>query len=319
MGTHASRQLCWAIMVSAAVVFFVAANAMLHQQEPFFSWFYCFAWWCYILFMESFLHIRGARSLLFSAPREFFLLLPISLNIWLIFEAFNFRLHNWSYLNVPPDLATRWAGYAISFATVIPGIFTSKHFLEHLGLFRHQRAVSPLTDARRLYAPCFWLGAVQLALPLIWPRYFFPLVWGGFIFLVEPLNHKLRAKSLLRDWEVGSLRRFLVLLVAGACCGLFWEFWNFWAGAKWVYSVPFVDWLKIFEMPILGFLGFPPFAVECYVMVEGFRLFRSKLEKRFDGAQLRLVWAGLLVVVVVIDCAVFWGMDRWTVRSFRPF
>jgi hypothetical protein len=306
-------------MILAATVFLVAANAMLHQREPFFSWFYCFAWWCYILFMESFLHIRGGNSLLFSAPREFLILLPLSLNIWLVFEAFNFRLHNWNYLNAPPDLVIRWAGYAISFATVLPGIFTTKHFLEHLGLFRRQRSVSPLADARRLYVPFFWVGAAQLVLPLIWARYFFPLVWGGFIFLLEPLNHKLQAKSLLHDWEAGSLRSFSVLLVAGACCGLFWEFWNFGAGAKWVYTVPWVDWLKVFEMPVLGFLGFPPFAVECYVMVEGFRLLQSRIDERFGPGRASLVWAGLLVVVMVVDCAVFWGIDCWTVKSFRPF
>jgi len=45
-----------------------------------------------------------------------------------------------------------------------------------------------------------------------------------------------------------------------------WEFWNYWALTKWTYTVPFFGNVKIFEMPVLGFLGFPPFAVECWVM-----------------------------------------------------
>jgi hypothetical protein len=36
-----------------------------------------------------------------------------------------------------------------------------------------------------------------------------------------------------------------------------WEAWNFYAGAKWVYTIPFVDWLKIFEMPYWVFSDFP--------------------------------------------------------------
>jgi hypothetical protein len=56
------------------------------------------------------------------------------------------------------------------------------------------------------------------------------------------------------------------LLVAGLICGLIWEFWNYWAGTKWIYNVPILPEIKLFEMPILGFGGFPPFAVECFAM-----------------------------------------------------
>jgi hypothetical protein len=44
-----------------------------------------------------------------------------------------------------------------------------------------------------------------------------------------------------------------------------WEFWNYWAHTKWVYTVPILPQIKIFEMPFLGFFGFGPFALECYV------------------------------------------------------
>jgi hypothetical protein len=55
-------------------------------------------------------------------------------------------------------------------------------------------------------------------------------------------------------------------LLGGLVCGILWEFWNFWARTKWIYAVPILSEIKIFEMPVLGFLGFPPFAVECYVL-----------------------------------------------------
>ena len=47
---------------------------------------------------------------------------------------------------------------------------------------------------------------------------------------------------------------------------MIWEFWNYWAHTKWIYAVPILPEVRIFEMPILGFGGFPPFAVECFVM-----------------------------------------------------
>ena len=30
--------------------------------------------------------------------------------------------------------------------------------------------------------------------------------------------------------------------------------------------MPYFGGVKLFEMPVLGFLGFPPFAVECWAM-----------------------------------------------------
>jgi hypothetical protein len=35
---------------------------------------------------------------------------------------------------------------------------------------------------------------------------------------------------------------------------------------KWTYTVPYFGETKIFEMPVLGYLGFPPFAIECWAM-----------------------------------------------------
>jgi hypothetical protein len=61
------------------------------------------------------------------------------------------------------------------------------------------------------------------------------------------------------------------LLVAGAACGVLWEFWNYWATTRWTYTVPYVGHLKVFEMPVLGYLGFPPFALECYAMFHWLR------------------------------------------------
>jgi hypothetical protein len=72
--------------------------------------------------------------------------------------------------------------------------------------------------------------------------------------------------SIRNDLAAGNRTRLMNLLAGGLVCGFVWEFWNFWAGAKWKYTVPILPNVKIFEMPIAGFGGFPPFAVECFVM-----------------------------------------------------
>ena len=51
---------------------------------------------------------------------------------------------------------------------------------------------------------------------------------------------------------------------------MLWEFWNYWAIAKWTYQLPFLGALeqyRYFEMPWVGFVGFLPFAAECWVVL----------------------------------------------------
>jgi hypothetical protein len=107
------------------------------------------------------------------------------------------------------------------------------------------------------------IGAVMLIVPFVASaevaRYLAAPVFLGFIFLLEPINRGLGAEAL-------DGRRTFNLLASGLLCGVLWEFWNFWAGAKWHYTVPILEHLKIFEMPLPGYFGFPPFAVECFVM-----------------------------------------------------
>ena len=114
------------------------------------------------------------------------------------------------------------------------------------------------------------IGAVMLLIPLVVPRaaaaYLFGLVWMGFIFLLDPLNARLRATSLERELARGQRGRLYALLVSGAVCGIFWEFWNYWSPAKWIYVFPIFSSVKIFEMPVVGYFGFPPFAVEYFCL-----------------------------------------------------
>ena len=91
-------------------------------------------------------------------------------------------------------------------------------------------------------------------------------VWLGFILLLDPINAQLGAESLIVDWQAGRFDRIINLIVSGFLCGILWEFWNYWCAAKWHYTVPIMEQLKIFEMPLPGYLGFPAFALECCTM-----------------------------------------------------
>jgi len=115
------------------------------------------------------------------------------------------------------------------------------------------------------------------------------------------------------------LRKFYLLLISGAICGFLWEMWNFKAGAKWVYSIPYVGVLKIFEMPVLGFLGFPPFAVECCAMTAAFFLLTGKINGKYSRRDAVRLYAVLALVMLIFDFLVFAGIDRFTIKSFIDY
>jgi hypothetical protein len=94
-------------------------------------------------------------------------------------------------------------------------------------------------------------------------RYLAAPVWLGFIFLLDPINTRLGAEALLPG---GRLDRVINLALSGLLCGVLWEFWNYWAHAKWHYTVPIMERIRIFEMPVPGYFGFPAFALECFTM-----------------------------------------------------
>ena len=282
--------------------------------EPVYSWFYCFAWWSYILLADNLLLRVAGRSLLESRRGELRRMLPLSVFTWLLFEAYNLIIRNWGYDGVPIQLWVRWPGYTLAFATVLPGIFITADLVGHFVFgprpvlaSEAERAPdgAPTRPDRRMIA----LGVFLSAAPLLWPRYFFPAVWIGPILLLDPCLERFGIRSLSLSIAAGERRRIWSLLLGGTVCGLLWEFWNFWAGSKWLYSVPFFGSWKIFEMPLLGFLGFPPFALECWIV---YHLTTAVLQRVGSVSGRLALWAAIAVFCL----AVFGGIDRNTVRRY---
>jgi hypothetical protein len=83
-------------------------------------------------------------------------------------------------------------------------------------------------------------------------------------FIQEPVNVWLSNRNLAEGTGKGDWRQVYSLWIGVLITGFFWEMWNYYSMPKWVYSVPGVDFLHIFEMPLLGYGGYMPFALELY-------------------------------------------------------
>lgn len=226
-------------------------------------------WWGYILLLDAWIHRRTGRSWILHRRRIFLLQIILSVAFWVLFEGYNVLMNNWTYTNLPADYRVRYTGYILSFATIMPGMFLTAEFLQTFSCCaRFQRASAFRVRVPR--RPAVWIGAAFCIIPPLLPAsaslYLFGFVWLGYILWLDPINEARGARSLFADWERGRWATTVSLLAAGAVCGLLWEFWNFWAHTKWEYTFPILKSIKLFEMPVAGFLGFPPFALEYFVL-----------------------------------------------------
>lgn len=222
-------------------------------------------WLGYALTVDALVFLRKGTSILNRSGRAYVMLFLLSTPGWWLFEVINWRTQNWYYDG--RELFTDLEYFLLAslcFSTVMPAVFGTA---ELVGTFRclKIRSVRIAPTQKTLWI-LFVTGWGMLALLLLWPMYFFPLVWGSVYLIIEPINVWRGYRSLLMYTDDGDWRPVLALLLGCLICGFFWEMWNFYSYPKWIYKIPFVDFLHIFEMPLLGYGGYLPFSLELYAM-----------------------------------------------------
>ncbi len=290
----------------AGLLVFAFSSTLLFFQVSFMrTWFYCFAWWSFILIVDS-LNFRTRKTSPLSESTKIFIFSAfISVFVWLIFELFNLKLQNWQYHDLPAFFLERWLGYFIAFASVIPALREISFFMESLlrkkgpALFRLK--VTPFF--LRLYT---FIGFLLLFLTLTWPKLFFPLVWLCFIFLLEPLNYRLKNASLLADQHKKNWTRIWSWILAGLAAGFFWELWNFFADSRWEYSLPYLNFWRVFHMPVFGYTGFMPFALEVFAFYQLLGWLRKKMEKQI------VIKASIFLLLILFYLGCFYLIDSFS-------
>lgn len=224
-------------------------------------------WLGYCLTIDGLVFWRTGTSLLTRSWRKYIGLFLVSAPVWWLFELLNLRTQNWSYLGV--DLFTPLQYFlwtTLSFTTVIPAVFGSAEFIASFDLIKRLKPGPVIGTDKRTTSVFFLLGWAMLVLMLAWPKVFFPFLWLSLYFILEPVNVWLGNRSL-GDWtKSGDWRPVISLWLGVLLTGFFWEMWNYFSYPKWVYHVPWGNWLHIFEMPLLGYGGYLPFALELYAI-----------------------------------------------------
>jgi len=224
-------------------------------------------WLGYCLVVDALVLRRKGTSMFARSPVAFAALFVLSAPGWWLFELLNLRAQNWFYQGA--EYFSRFEYFllcTLSFSTVMPAVFGTAELVGSFGWTERFRGGPTVAPTRATLVGLFVAGWLMLALLLLWPRYFFAFLWASVFCILEPINAFLGNRSLLAGTARGDWRPVAALSAGCLVCGFFWELWNFYSYPKWIYQVPFVDFLHVFEMPLLGYLGYVVFAWELFAL-----------------------------------------------------
>ncbi|HUO07109.1 MAG TPA: hypothetical protein VM008_02165 [Phycisphaerae bacterium] len=240
------------------------------------------AWCAYLVFLAGLLSFLDGVSYLGRYRNRLATCWLWSVPAWCYFDWMNFYymrdpvtgLRAWEYVNLPEDFVARLVGYLVAFGAIAPGMFLTAEVLQRMGMWRvgkHKTQNAKHKTQNWVLPVCvFVLGLVLAPIPIVVGGPSSNLaIWVGTWALLDPINLMMGRPSILGDWLELRFGRFLSLFAAGLICGFLWEFWNYWSFTKWIYHLPFLGRLegyRYFEMPVLGLIGFPAFALETWAM-----------------------------------------------------
>ena len=224
-------------------------------------------WLGYILTVDALVHYRQGHSWFTQNPKSFVMLFPLSAPLWWIFEAINVKTHYWLYTPIDAFSDLEYYLYCtLNFSVVLPAVLVTTQFFWTFSWLRNIKQGWKVGKRPMTVWLFFFLGWAMLAATLIWPQYGMAFIWMSLYFIMDPINLWLGKPSLLQRTARGDWRLVFALWLGGLTCGFFWELWNYYSSPKWLYQVPYVDFWHIFEMPLLGYLGYLHFALELYAM-----------------------------------------------------
>ena len=227
-------------------------------------------WLSYVLFVNALTWWRSGRSLLTHRTGFFLSLFPLSALFWWYFEYLNRFVQNWHYVGIASFGPLQYTVHAtLAFSTVLPAVSSTVDWLATFPRLGNVR-IHPLrmrvhgkTAARIL----LMVSMAALGGLGVWPDALFPLVWVAPLLLIVSLQVLAGQPTAFAPVAQGHWRVVSLPMLAALLCGFLWEMWNQYSQARWVYMIPYVQRFELFEMPLLGYVGYLPFGLECMAIV----------------------------------------------------
>jgi hypothetical protein len=241
-------------------------------------------WWGFILMLDGIVYYRAGESLVNDAPTELIAMGAISISGWLIFEYFNFFIKlNWYYPASSQMSRDNFLLYAYTGSSAfIPMCFEWYHFLRSFPKVRNSYRCGPKIKPARwfkvlLLSVCF----IGLYYCVHYPNDLFYAIWlCPMIILILVLGWLKIPTPFTPIAEKGDWSQLMLFAPTFFIQGFLVEWWNHMSArvlpdgtietanpGYWKYCIPYVqiEETKIFEMPFLGYLGYVPFSIYCFI------------------------------------------------------
>lgn len=269
--------LKWYFYLGLALIIFAQINFVL-VIKPLAYWYIPIVWWGFILVVDGITNKISGKSMISTYPKEFVFLVALSVPFWSIFEVYNIFTHSWYYVHY------FWYVHLFDFMIIMPAFMETFSLVGVLGFgkrFDNKKITTKVKKRNEKYQISIIkllvvVGFFAAILPIIIPKSSYPFEWFGLFLFIDPLNYLTGRPSIIKIVSTGRRGILIQSALAGLITGFFMEFWNYQAYPKWYYAFTATG-LKLFEMPLQGFLGYIPFMMVVFLF---FSLFRSFIFKK---------------------------------------
>ncbi len=222
-------------------------------------------WLGYSLFVDALVKKIKGNSLLSRNWKKYVTLFLISIPVWWFFELLNQHTQNWHYLGRENFSDIEYFFYAsLNFSTVIPAVFGSAELVSTIKWVKNAGNGPRIPSNKAGLTGLILMAIVSLFLMFSWPSVFYMFVWIAPFLILDVINHISGNRSLVFYSNNRNWKPMISLALGALLCGFFWEMWNYYSNPKWIYNTPGVEFLYVFEMPLLGYLGYIPFSFELF-------------------------------------------------------
>jgi len=239
--------------------------------------------WGAIIFFDGIVYYRtGGKSIINQRPQTLVAIAVCSIGGWAYFEYLNFFVkENWYYPRGDMISTEQFMIYSLLGSSALLTIaFELYMLLESFPKLAVKYTQGPkLVVSKKIWKIILFSSLLIMFLISIFPDELFFFIW------LAPLLVFLSILELLDIWtpftpiqKSGNWSPFALMCLTYLIQGFFHEFWNYFSASHlpggeiitynpgfWMYSVPYVNVLHVFEMPLLGFFGYLPFGLYCWV------------------------------------------------------
>lgn len=256
------------VAFAGLIVFWILAWTRFTWFEPMQRLTFFPLWFCFIILLNAMAVRISGKSLMTGRPIFFSLLFPTSALFWWTFEYLNRFTNNWYYIGTAE--IGEWQYFAeasLAFSTVLPAVLSVRFLLMQTETFSTgYRDFSRLPWATsNIFRNTAGVLSLLALVILGWkPEFSYPLIWivPGLLWIVYQQWNDY-SDPLIKQVSKGDFTLVWSSACAALICGFFWEMWNIYSEAKWIYSIPALDRFHLFEMPLAGYAGYLPFGVIC--------------------------------------------------------